>query len=159
MIFTSILCLNTWRSNSQLFRSEFHLRFLRNSFSEMNSDRILMISRLVAKYQHSQSLKAADSWILVGTADDYAYYRNSRKQIALPSLSWINKVEHDFHVDFMFEHMAIEFTTSVPKTRVPTQNILWYLETNLPQWPKFPNFHLQITAFFSRMLAIKSWSN
>jgi hypothetical protein len=74
--------------------------------------------------------------------------RNSGKQIALPSLSWINKVEHDFHVDFMFEHMAIEFTTSVPKTRVPTQNILWYLETNLPQWPKFPIFHLKIIRTF-----------
>ena len=70
------------------------------------------------------------------------------KQIALPSLSWINKVEHDFHVDFMFEHMAIEFTTSVPKTRVPTQNILWYLETNLPQWPNVPNFHLKIMRTF-----------
>ena len=73
------------------------------------------------------------------------------KQIALPSLSWINKVEHDFHVDFMFEHMAIEFTTSVPKTRVPTQNILWYLETNLPQWPKFPNLHLKIMRTFFRL--------
>ena len=40
----------------------------------------------------------------------------TKKWDFLPSLSRFNKVEHDFHVDFvMFEHMAIGFTT-VPKT-------------------------------------------